>query len=284
MIVDEDGDVVASFSTNEFGVEEDSSGTRTDLNFMTYVGGLGVRKDPSGLLYMRQRYYDPELGRWLSADPIGFSGGLNLYGYCGQNPISFVDPLGLDPIYLPGTKKGLKHYDSGYPGADHSQDNAFDKAFKAHKGNVRLSGPSDSYNCLWWALNEKKLIKHKKAWLGDLSGVEGGAGLKSSGTASPEDYFAAASGSGGPLKPVPMNDIQKGDLVLLMSRDEFGRPFMAHIGVATAPASTKGDPGTCRMTGKLGTNGVYNSTLEDQAIVTEKAGDKIFKLEVYRVK
>ncbi|MBS2039899.1 RHS repeat protein, partial [bacterium] len=45
LIVDEDGDAVASFSTDEFGVEEVSSGTRTDLNFMTYVGSLGVRKD-----------------------------------------------------------------------------------------------------------------------------------------------------------------------------------------------------------------------------------------------
>lgn len=57
---------------------------------------------------MRQRYYDPGLGRWLSADPIGFSGGLNLYGYCGQNPTNGVDPLGLDPsivIYYPSELK-----------------------------------------------------------------------------------------------------------------------------------------------------------------------------------
>ena len=97
LIVDEDGDAVASFSSNEFGVEEDSSGTRTDLNYMTYVGALGVRNDPSGLLYMRQRYYDSSLGRWLSADPIGFSGGLNLYTYVGQNPANLVDPSGLQP-------------------------------------------------------------------------------------------------------------------------------------------------------------------------------------------
>ena len=49
----------------------------------------------NGLLYMRARYYDPEVGRFISKDPIGFAGGLNLYGYAGSNPINFVDPLGL---------------------------------------------------------------------------------------------------------------------------------------------------------------------------------------------
>ena len=42
------------------------------------------------------RAYDPELGRWLSADPIGEAGGLNLYGYVGGNPVNYRDPLGLE--------------------------------------------------------------------------------------------------------------------------------------------------------------------------------------------
>ena len=40
------------------------------------------------------RFYDPEM-RWLSRDPIGEEGGLNLYGYVGNNPINLWDPLGL---------------------------------------------------------------------------------------------------------------------------------------------------------------------------------------------
>jgi uncharacterized protein RhaS with RHS repeats len=41
------------------------------------------------------RYYDPTEGRWLTRDPIGYAGGLNLYGYCSGNPVNLVDPLGL---------------------------------------------------------------------------------------------------------------------------------------------------------------------------------------------
>ena len=49
----------------------------------------------SGYHYNWHRYYDPSTGRYLTPDPIGLAGGLNGYGYAGQDPIRSIDPYGL---------------------------------------------------------------------------------------------------------------------------------------------------------------------------------------------
>ncbi len=51
--------------------------------------------DGTGLVFYRARYYDPAMKRFVSSDPIGLNGGLNTYGYVEGNPLSFVDPDGL---------------------------------------------------------------------------------------------------------------------------------------------------------------------------------------------
>jgi len=51
----------------------------------------------SGLYYMRARYYDAGLGRFISEDPIGLAGGLNPYLFVEGDPVNYADPLGLAP-------------------------------------------------------------------------------------------------------------------------------------------------------------------------------------------
>jgi RHS repeat-associated protein len=65
----------------------------------TYAGLLA--HGPSGLSLAFLRAYDPVLGRWISQDPIGFGGGLNLYAYVHGNPVNAIDPLGLNAQLAP---------------------------------------------------------------------------------------------------------------------------------------------------------------------------------------
>ena len=64
--------------------------------------------DPqTGLYYVRARWYDPELARFVSEDPLGLEGGLNPYVFAGNSPVNGRDPSGLQPEYpgvisLPG--------------------------------------------------------------------------------------------------------------------------------------------------------------------------------------
>ncbi|MEI8288180.1 MAG: RHS repeat-associated core domain-containing protein [Verrucomicrobiota bacterium] len=69
----------------------------TDTPFL-FNGRYGVQTDANGLLYMRARYYNPYLCRFVSADPSGFAGGLNHYAYANGNPVSYFDPFGLGAI------------------------------------------------------------------------------------------------------------------------------------------------------------------------------------------
>jgi RHS repeat-associated protein len=85
------GTVVARYDYDPYGRSTTVLGTTpTDFNFT----GL-YRHSKSNLNLAVYRAYDPDLGRWLSRDPIGEEGGINLYGYVGGNPINTVDLLGL---------------------------------------------------------------------------------------------------------------------------------------------------------------------------------------------
>jgi RHS repeat-associated protein len=56
---------------------------------------LEEQRDAGGLLYKRNRYYDPKTGQFTQADPIGLGGGLNTYGFAAGDPVTYSDPYGL---------------------------------------------------------------------------------------------------------------------------------------------------------------------------------------------
>jgi RHS repeat-associated protein len=78
-------------------------GKNSDSSY-EFVGGFGIRELENNRSIMGIRMYDAELGRFLSADPIGFLGGINFYVYVENNPLLDIDILGLSSInYYNGT-------------------------------------------------------------------------------------------------------------------------------------------------------------------------------------
>ncbi|MGE0269232.1 MAG: RHS repeat-associated core domain-containing protein [Candidatus Omnitrophota bacterium] len=88
-----DGSIDAQYEYDPYGNTILSSGILANSN--PYRFSTKYLDTESGLYYYGYRYYDPEIGRWLNRDPIGEQGGLNVYGFINNNPILYVDALGL---------------------------------------------------------------------------------------------------------------------------------------------------------------------------------------------
>ena len=104
------GQVVDRIEYSAYGLTTYRVGL-TDTPFL-FNGRFGVQTDASGLLYMRARYYNPYLCRFINPDPTGFAGGLNHYAYANGNPVSLVDPFGLGAVGESGGSSWLNTYNS----------------------------------------------------------------------------------------------------------------------------------------------------------------------------
>ena len=91
-LADATGAIVSSTSYDSFG--------NSTSNIATTYRYTGREYDAdTGLYYYRNRWYDPEIGRFISEDPIGFAGGdVNLYRYVWNSPYNFTDPYGENPF------------------------------------------------------------------------------------------------------------------------------------------------------------------------------------------
>jgi RHS repeat-associated protein len=93
-MVDASANITHKYQYDEFGkvIQKDES----DANPFRYVGKYGVMYANDNLYYMRARFYDPTIGRFLSEDPIWST---NLYPYADNNPVMGIDPEGTIVLY-----------------------------------------------------------------------------------------------------------------------------------------------------------------------------------------
>jgi RHS repeat-associated protein len=90
-VTDAAGNVQTEYSYDAFG-NTTAAGAASSYPFQY----AGRENDGTGLYHNRARYYAPGLQRFVSQDPMGFGTGVNHYAYVGNNPVNFIDPLGLD--------------------------------------------------------------------------------------------------------------------------------------------------------------------------------------------
>lgn len=101
-LLDTTGAQVVTYTYDAWGVGLTVTGTKANsigmlnpLRYRGYVYDVGT-----GLYYLQSRYYDPEIGRFINADDIGYLGadgsfaGFNLFAYCSNNPVAGYDPAG----------------------------------------------------------------------------------------------------------------------------------------------------------------------------------------------
>jgi RHS repeat-associated protein len=190
-------EVTARFEYDAFGNVVSAVGSGAAGHPLRFSGRYEDAE--TGLFYYGFRYLDPRTGRWISRDPIGEAGGVNLYGFAGNDGLNGVDVLGLK----------VSPYAPQFSKLDHEDSENYDK----RSGNLGLTPFRDLCGRRWvrsdadgylFRLSDEKpvdLCKCTDAWAVSISNAKirslpasepSAPGPSTAPEGSPDDLFARA--------------------------------------------------------------------------------------------
>jgi RHS repeat-associated protein len=147
LVIDSDGDVQRRINYDTFGYVISDNNSALDVPF-GFAGGLYDHE--TRLCRFGYRDYDTETGRWTAKDPIFFAGGdTNLYGYCVNDPVNWVDPEGLYIGQMPPAPHGYNPSTWGTGQWDNG--NWF---VKSPEGRIYTAHPEDINHWRHWDIQE----------------------------------------------------------------------------------------------------------------------------------
>jgi RHS repeat-associated protein len=137
-MVDKNGNVVNNYQYDEWGNILTSN--ETVSNPFKYAGE--VYDDETGLYYLRARYYDPSIGRFINEDSVEGQVDnpltMNLHTYCYNNPILHVDPSGNIPVYIPDSNDMLIPFPGKQKENDYSIGDIFEDGLNSIENTLEV--------------------------------------------------------------------------------------------------------------------------------------------------
>ena len=212
---DAQGNVVAEYIYDAFGKLIASSGPMANVFSLRY--STKYFDSETGFYYYGRRFYSPKLMRWITRDPIGEEGGVNLYGFCHNAAVSVVDLLGNVPSGVTFLN-AYSPYDYNHKGREIWK--AVGGSLKRHLWNDETVDPPNSCATrITIALikSNEPIPNGSRQYINTLKrGEQGIAGNYIVGAGKMQDYLTSAWGTASKLSPTQAyyfkSKVKKGDI------------------------------------------------------------------------